>query len=104
MPRTNVLHVASFKTHVKAKAPLTAQAVADMAECRAALREGSYTFFAASLLLPKAVREPASALYAFCRLADDAVDNAAHDGHDKHTAVAALRARLDAAYSGATHT
>lgn len=71
-----------------------------MAECRAALREGSYTFFAASLLLPKAVREPASALYAFCRLADDAVDNAADTGAAKHAAVARLRARLDAAYSG----
>ncbi len=70
-----------------------------MAECRAALREGSYTFFAASLLLPKAVREPASALYAFCRLADDAVDNAADTGAAKHAAVARLRARLDAAYS-----
>ena len=72
-----------------------------MAECRAALREGSYTFFAASLLLPKAVREPASALYAFCRLADDAVDNAADSGAAKHLAVARLRAKLDAAYSGA---
>ncbi len=72
------------------------QSKADMAECRAALREGSYTFFAASLILPRAVREPASALYAFCRLADDAVDN----GFDKHAAVARLRLRLDAAYSG----
>ena len=72
------------------------QAKTDMAECRAALREGSYTFFAASLILPRAVREPASALYAFCRLADDAVDN----GFDKHAAVARLRLRLDAAYSG----
>ena len=70
--------------------------MADMAACRAALREGSYTFFAASLLLPRRVREPASALYAFCRLADDAVDN----GHDKHAAVARLRVRLRAAYSG----
>jgi phytoene synthase len=78
------------------RSPLSAQAVADMAECRAALREGSYTFFAASLLLPRAVREPASALYAFCRLADDAVDN----GHDKQAAVARLRVRLDAAYRG----
>ena len=69
-----------------------------MAECRAALREGSYTFFAASLLLPKAVREPASALYAFCRLADDAVDNAADSGEAKHAAVSRLRVRLDAAY------
>ena len=67
-----------------------------MAQCRAALREGSYTFFAASLLLPAAVREPACALYAFCRLADDAVDN----GTDKRAAVEGLRLRLAAAYGG----
>lgn len=76
------------------------QARDDMAQCRAALREGSYTFFAASLILPRTVREPASALYAFCRLADDAVDNAPCNGGDKHAAVARLRLRLDAAYSG----
>ena len=85
------------------KPSLSAQAVADMAECRLALRQGSYTFFAASLLLPKAVREPASALYAFCRFADDAVDNALEAGGNKHAAVARLRARLDAAYSGVAH-
>jgi phytoene synthase len=72
------------------------EAAADMAACRAALREGSYTFFAASLLLPAAVRDPACALYAFCRLADDAVDN----GTDKAAAVAGLRTRLAAAYGG----
>ncbi len=80
--------------------PIGAQALADMAACRAALREGSYTFFAASLLLPRAVREPASALYAFCRLADDAVDNEAASVPDKLAAVARLRMRLDAAYRG----
>lgn len=72
----------------------TAQARADMAACRAALREGSYTFYAASLILPPSIREPASALYAFCRLADDVVDN----GHNPHAAVALLRRRLDLAY------
>jgi phytoene synthase len=46
----------------------------DHAACREAIREGSRTFFAASLLLPSAVREPAYGLYAFCRLSDDAVD------------------------------
>jgi phytoene synthase len=71
-----------------------------MATCRAALREGSYTFFAASLMLPKSVREPASALYAFCRLADDAVDN----GRDKTAAVAHLRQRVHAAYAGTPHS
>jgi phytoene synthase len=47
---------------------------ADMATCRELLRNGSKTFFAASFLLPRQLRGPATALYAFCRLADDAVD------------------------------
>jgi 15-cis-phytoene synthase len=46
----------------------------DLKICQAMLRGGSRTFFAASLILPRRVREPATALYAFCRLADDAVD------------------------------
>src|SRR4051812_41193278 len=62
--------------------------------CRALLRTGSRTFFAASLLLPPAVREPASALYAFCRLADDAADNAADGEGDRVAALARLRHRL----------
>jgi phytoene synthase len=46
----------------------------DAAACRALMRGGSRTFFAASLLLPARVRGPATALYAFCRVADDAID------------------------------
>ena len=46
----------------------------DMAACRALLRGGSRTFNAASKVLPRRVADPAIALYAFCRLADDAVD------------------------------
>ena len=76
--------------------PLEVAAMADIAACRALLREGSYTFFAASLLLPRAVCHPASALYAFCRLADDAVDT----GENPHAALDALRERLAAAYRG----
>jgi phytoene synthase len=67
----------------------------DAGTCRALLRDGSHSFFAASLILPKGAREPASALYAFCRLADDAVDR--NGGQD---ALAALRERLQAAYRG----
>ncbi|MFN3867457.1 MAG: phytoene/squalene synthase family protein [Hyphomicrobiaceae bacterium] len=70
--------------------------ISDMAACRALLRHGSKTFFAASYLLPKRVREPASALYAFCRLADDAVDL----GGDPVIVIADLRRRLDLAYTG----
>jgi phytoene synthase len=69
---------------------------ADLAACRALLRGGSRSFHAASLLLPRRVRAPASALYAFCRLADDAVDL---DG-GRAGAVARLRERLARAYEG----
>lgn len=67
---------------------------ADHAACRAMPRTGSRTFFAASFLLPSAVRDRATALYAFCRLADDAVDV----GDDPAVALAQLRERLDQAY------
>jgi phytoene synthase len=69
---------------------------ADLAACREMLRVGSRTFFAASLLLPQAVRGPACALYAFCRLADDAVDLEA----GRLGALARLHERLDLAYRG----
>lgn len=68
----------------------------DLEWCRAAIREGSYSFHAASRLLPSAVRDPALALYAFCRVADDEVDF----GTNKAAAVLALRDRLDLAYAG----
>lgn len=66
------------------------------AEHRDMLRGGSRSFFAASLLLPPRVREPASALYAFCRQADDAVDL----GSDGTAALAAVHDRLDRVYAG----
>lgn len=71
-------------------------AAADMEACRAAIRTGSYSFHAASCLLPPKVRDGALALYSFCRLADDAVD----DGADKAGAVLGLRDRLDLVYRG----
>ena len=70
---------------------------ADLEWCRQAIRVGSLSFHSASRLLPARVREPALALYAFCRLADDAVD----EGTDTANAVLRLRARLDAIYRGA---
>jgi 15-cis-phytoene synthase len=69
---------------------------ADLDHCREAIREGSYSFHAASKLLPASVRDPALALYAFCRVADDEVDF----GTNKPAAVLALRDRLDLAYAG----
>ncbi|HQT75632.1 MAG: phytoene synthase [Rhodospirillales bacterium 20-64-7] len=47
----------------------------DQEACRSALRGGSKSFDAAAKLLPRAVRAPAVALYAFCREADDAIDS-----------------------------
>ena len=69
---------------------------ADLKACRALLKTGSRTFHAASKVLPRRVADPAIALYAFCRLADDAVDL----GHDRSAAVARLRERLDRAVHG----
>jgi 15-cis-phytoene synthase len=69
---------------------------ADLAQCRALLRTGSRTFYAASFLLPRRVRDPATALYAFCRLADDAVDLS----DTPIDQLALLKERLDRAYAG----
>jgi 15-cis-phytoene synthase len=68
----------------------------DLQACRKLMRGGSKSFFAASLLLPSRVCAPASALYAFCRLADDAIDL----GQDPTAEMAGLRRRLDALYDG----
>jgi len=46
----------------------------DLEACTELMRGGSKSFFAASKLLPVRLRPPAIALYAFCRLADDAID------------------------------
>ena len=64
----------------------------DIAACAAMLRGGSFSFHAASRLLPVSVRDDATALYAFCRVADDAVDGASAPAD----AVALLARRLDA--------
>ena len=71
-------------------------AAQDMQHCREAIRTGSLSFHAASRVLPGRVRDPALALYALCRLADDAVD----DSDDKGPAVLNLRDRLDLVYQG----
>lgn len=68
----------------------------DLAACEALMRGGSKSFFAASSLLPQRVRMPAIALYAFCRVADDAIDE--HD--DDPLAMQKLQQRLDAIYRG----
>lgn len=68
----------------------------DLHHCRTSIKHGSLSFYSASKLLPSHVRDPAMALYAFCRLADDAVD--LHE--EKTAAVFRLRDRLDAIYQG----
>lgn len=69
----------------------------DLAACREAIRVGSRSFHAASLLLPDRTRAGAYAIYAFCRLSDDSVDL----DRGGLNAVRALRRRLDAVYAGA---
>jgi phytoene synthase len=71
----------------------------DLQDCRTLMRDGSKSFFAASLVLPPRVRGPATALYAFCRIADDAIDLS----NEPTRALDGLRQRLDAVYAGAPH-
>ncbi|WOJ96462.1 phytoene/squalene synthase family protein [Congregibacter brevis] len=66
----------------------------DTAHCRAMIRTGSKSFFLASHLLPPALRGAVYALYAFCREADDAID----DGADPLAELEIFRERLGAVY------
>jgi phytoene synthase len=75
--------------------PTPEASAADLAACRDLLRRKSRSFAAASLLLPRRVRDPSAAIYGFCRQADDVVDLGG--GSD---AVAGLRRRLARAYAG----
>lgn len=69
----------------------------DMSACQELIRHGSHSFFMASLLLPRQCAIPATALYAFCRIADDLID-ADNAGN---AAIEALNNRLDAIYASA---
>jgi phytoene synthase len=68
----------------------------DLKACIAMMQGGSKTFFAASRLLPMRVRCASIALYAFCRVADDLVDQ----GGDVEAHLCELRLRLDRIYDG----
>lgn len=70
----------------------------DVAQCREILRKGSKSFDAAGRLLPSRVRAPIAALYAFCRIADDAVDLVESGG--RAAAVDRLAERLADVYAG----
>jgi len=67
-------------------------------EEEALMRGGSKSFFAASRLLPAAIRSAAVDLYAFCRVTDDAVDNSGASPR----VMAELHERLDAIYAFAS--
>ncbi|GLK78275.1 phytoene/squalene synthase family protein [Methylopila turkensis] len=75
--------------------PSSTEHVSDLQACAAILRAGSKSFDAAARLLPARVRGPATALYAFCRVADDAIDCDASP-----LRLARLHERLDRAYAG----
>jgi phytoene synthase len=68
----------------------------DLQACIDMMRGGSKSFFAASKLLPERVRNASVALYAFCRVADDLVD----EGDSTEDALVTLRLRLDGIYNG----
>lgn len=68
----------------------------DLAVCHRLLREGSKSFYAASMLLPRGVRHDASSVYAWCRVGDHAVDRSA----DSAAALDGLRIGLERVYSG----
>lgn len=71
----------------------------DRLACRAWIQRHSKSFFLSSLLLPARVRQAAWALYAFCRRADDAVDEDV-SGAAAERRVEALRRRLERVYAG----
>ncbi len=73
-----------------------ARAEADRSACRQAIIAGSKSFYAASLLLPRTLRDDAYALYAFCRTSDDLVDI----DSGGMAAIARLRERLQRVYAG----
>ncbi len=67
----------------------------DLDACVRMMRTGSRTFFAASRLLPPRMRSASIALYAFCRVADDLVD----EGVSPSDSLAQLSNRLDDIYA-----
>lgn len=67
----------------------------DLDACVRLMRGGSRTFFAASRLLPQRMRSASIALYAFCRVADDLVD----EGVSATDSLAQLSRRLDDIYA-----
>ena len=69
---------------------------ADIRACHEILTRGSKSFVAASRMLPARLHDRTAALYAFCRVADDAVDL----GEDARRELERLHGRLDRIYAG----
>jgi phytoene synthase len=66
----------------------------DLAVCKDMLQVGSKSFSAAALLLPGWMRAPVAGLYAFCRMADDIIDEGG-----TAAGLAELKTRLDLIYA-----
>ncbi len=79
-------------------AALVVQDRAAIVEARRAIAIGSKSFALASRVLPAGCRDEVAVLYAWCRRADDAVDEVAPAAQP--AALATLRAELAAAYAG----
>jgi phytoene synthase len=73
------------------------------AYCRMVTTRSRSNFYYAFLFLPKEKREALEAVYAYCRLVDDVVDEAAPVEH-KLEGIKRWRGELDAVYAGATAT
>lgn len=72
---------------------------ADHAACAALLRQSGSNFALPIRLLPEAKRRGTTALYAFCRMADDIVDDAA-DGASARRGLDAFATQVEAALAG----
>jgi phytoene synthase len=68
----------------------------DLKECYKIIEKGSHSFFAASKVLPKKVRDSAIVLYSFCRIVDDSIDETL----EKNDALKQLYKRIELVYAG----
>jgi 15-cis-phytoene synthase len=79
--------------------PISLHSAEVLASCERLMRTGSHSFFAASRILPQRFKHAATAVYAFCRVADDAVDEMP-PGASIEIVMDYLRERLEAIYRG----
>jgi phytoene synthase len=73
-------------------------ALRDLEDCQRSLNNGSKSFLFASYFLPAQVRQAATALYSFCREADDLIDQT----DQPQQALVQVNHRIDCIYSDAT--